>query len=79
MAFVGGTDGKLHALATKDGKELWSYDTNQKFEAVNSVETHGGAMAAPGPTVAGGMVFVGSGYGVVPGLPGNALLAFSAQ
>ena len=31
---------------------------------------------APGPTVAGGMLFVGSGYGVVTGTPGNVLLAF---
>jgi polyvinyl alcohol dehydrogenase (cytochrome) len=79
VAFVGGSDGKIHALATKDGKEIWSYDTNKEFEAVNGVETHGGAMGAPGPTVAGGMLFVGSGYGVVADLPGNALLAFSPQ
>ncbi len=25
--FIGGTDGKVHALATADGKELWSFDT----------------------------------------------------
>jgi len=79
VAFVGGSDGKIHALGTRDGKEIWSYDTNQEFEAVNGVKTHGGSMGAPGPTVAGGMLFVGSGYGVVADLPGNALLAFSAQ
>jgi hypothetical protein len=32
---------------------------------------------APGPTVAGGMVFVGSGYSTIAGQPGNVLLAFA--
>lgn len=37
-------------------------------------------MGAPGPTVADGMVFVGSGYiGFGNGMPGNALLAFSVE
>jgi len=36
-------------------------------------------MGAAGPTVAGGMVFVPSGYvGVQGGVPGNVLLAFAA-
>jgi hypothetical protein len=40
----------------------------------------GGSMGAPGPTVAGGMVFVGSGYiGVRNGTPGNVLLAFGVE
>ena len=30
----------------------------------------------PGPTVAGGMLFVESGYGSYAGVPGNVLLAF---
>jgi hypothetical protein len=34
-------------------------------------------MGAPGLTIAGGMLFVGSGYvGTNDGVPGNALLAF---
>jgi hypothetical protein len=37
-------------------------------------------MGAPGPIVVGGMLFVGTGYiGVMGGLPGNALLAFSPE
>ncbi len=51
----------------------YSYDT------VNHVVARGGSMAAPGPTVAGGMLFVGSGYVFTGGIPGNALLVFSAQ
>ena len=35
-------------------------------------------MGAPGPTLAGGMLFVTSGYiGVGNGMPGNVLLAFA--
>jgi hypothetical protein len=44
------------------------------------VNAKGGSMGGPGPTVAGGMLFVGSGFpGVQNGIPGNVLLAFSAQ
>jgi hypothetical protein len=38
----------------------------------------GGSIMAPGPTVAGGMVFVGSGYSTITGQPGNVLFAFCA-
>jgi polyvinyl alcohol dehydrogenase (cytochrome) len=47
------------------------------FQTVNGVAARGGSMGAPGPTVAGGMLFVGSGYvGLGNGTPGNVLLAF---
>jgi hypothetical protein len=36
-------------------------------------------MGAPGPTVAGGMLFVGSGYTFGAGATGNLLLAFYIQ
>jgi polyvinyl alcohol dehydrogenase (cytochrome) len=49
------------------------------YETVNHVPAKGGSMAAPGPTVAGGMLFVGSGYVFGAGTPGNALLVFAAQ
>jgi hypothetical protein len=46
---------------------------------VNGVAAKGGAMGAPGPTVAGGMLFLGSGYtGLGNGRGGNVLLAFEA-
>ncbi len=77
--FIGGTDGKLHALASTDGKELWSFNTAQEFPTVNRVPAHGGSIGSIGPTVAGGMVFIGSGYSVASGTPGNVLLAFGAQ
>jgi hypothetical protein len=38
-------------------------------------------MASAGPTIVGGTLFVGSGYqfGTGGNMPGNVLLAFSAQ
>ncbi len=77
--FIGGTDGKVHALASADGKELWSFDTARDFTTVNQVPAHGGSIGSIGPTIAGGMVFIGSGYSVTSGIPGNVLLAFAAQ
>jgi polyvinyl alcohol dehydrogenase (cytochrome) len=79
VVLIGGTDGKLHALRSADGRELWSFDTAREFETVNGVAARGGSIGSIGPTVAGGMVFVGSGYSVVAGIPGNVLLAFSAE
>ena len=79
VVFIGGSDGRLWALSSKDGKTLWSYDTARKFDTVNAVPARGGSFMSSGPTVAGGMLFVGSGYGVVTGTPGNVLLAFGVQ
>jgi polyvinyl alcohol dehydrogenase (cytochrome) len=79
VVFIGGSDGKLWALSSDDGHPLWSYDTGHEFNTVNGVAAHGGSISAPGPTVAGGMLFVGSGYGIVAETPGNVLLAFSAR
>jgi polyvinyl alcohol dehydrogenase (cytochrome) len=79
VAFVGGTDGKLHGLSTADGKVIWEYDTAHPFETVNKVPAHGGGIGSAGVTVAGGMLFVGSGYGITGNNSGNVLLAFSAE
>ena len=78
--FVGGWDGKLQALSTADGHVLWQFDTARDFKTVNGVKAKGGAMGSAGATIAGGMVFVGSGYAVFSGdQAGNVLLAFSAE
>jgi len=80
VLFAGGWDGVLRALSTDDGHELWQFDTAREFSTVNGVAAHGGSLGAPGPVIAGGMLFVGSGYvGTGNGMPGNVLLAFSAQ
>jgi polyvinyl alcohol dehydrogenase (cytochrome) len=79
VVFVAGSDGRLWALASADGHPLWSYDTARTFSTVNAVPAHGGSIDSAGPIVAGGMLFVGSGYGVVTGTPGNVLLAFALK
>ncbi len=79
VVMVGGADGKLYALSSKDGATLWSFETAKPFDTVNRVPAKGGSIAAPGPTVAGGMVFVGSGYATTSGDPGNVLLAFAPE
>ena len=78
--FVGGWDGKLQALSTSDGRIIWQFNTARSFQTVNGVAAKGGAMGSAGPTVAGGIVFMGSGYAVFSGeQAGNVLLAFSVE
>jgi polyvinyl alcohol dehydrogenase (cytochrome) len=78
--FSGGWDGVLRAVEAETGTLLWEFDTQRDFETVNRVAARGGSMGAPGPTIAGGMVLVGSGYiGVRNGAAGNVLLAFSVD
>lgn len=79
VVFLAGSDGRLHALSTADGHVLWEYDTARPFETVNNVKARGGAIASIGPSIANGMLFIGSGYAVTGNASGNVLLAFSAQ
>ncbi len=79
VVFVAGNDGTLHALATSDGHEIWSYNTKHPFDTVNKVPAHGGTIDAIGPTIVNGMVYIGSGYAVVGSGTGNVLIAFSAD
>jgi polyvinyl alcohol dehydrogenase (cytochrome) len=79
VVFLAGSDGKLHAVSTTDGHTLWEYDTARKFDTVNNVPAKGGAIASIGPSIANGMLFIGSGYAVTGTNSGNVLLAFSAQ
>lgn len=73
-------DGILWALSASDGRVLWQYNTAREYETVNGVAAKGGALGAPGATVAGGMLFVPSGYvGAGSRLPGNVLLAFGPE
>jgi polyvinyl alcohol dehydrogenase (cytochrome) len=77
VVFSGGWDGVVRALSASTGQIMWQFDTFRAFDTVNQAPGRGGSMGAAGPTVAGGMVFVGSGYiGVRNGTPGNVLLAF---
>ena len=55
---------------------MWTFDTNREFTTLNGVRAKGGSMNGPAPVVAGGMVYVSSGYGTFGLRPGNVLLAF---
>jgi polyvinyl alcohol dehydrogenase (cytochrome) len=77
VLFLGGADGRVRALSAKTGEELWGFDTQRSFDTVDKVPAKGGSMSSQGVTVAGGMVFAGSGYSVLgPTQAGNVLLAF---
>ena len=77
--FSGSYDGGIRAYSTLDGSVIWSYDTNRDFETANGVGARGGSISAGGPTVAGGLLLVPSGYGGFGGRPGNVLLAFGVD
>jgi polyvinyl alcohol dehydrogenase (cytochrome) len=78
--FSGTFDGQLYAYSTESGKILWQFNSAQDFATVNGVKANGGSMSNSGATVAGGMLYVQSGYSHHGGIiPGNVLLAFSPE
>ena len=79
IVFSTSMDGGMRAYASDDGTIVWQFDTNQTFETVNGVKANGGAMDGPGAVVAGGMLYVTSGYVSLIGRPGNVLLAFGVD
>ena len=77
VVFFGASAGTLYAYSTMDGKAVWQFDTAHEFATVNGVPAKGGTINAAGPVVAGGMVFMTSGYSELGnGVRGNVLLAF---
>jgi len=79
VVFSGSMDGHLRAHSTVDGALIWDLDTLRDFDTVNGVKAHGGSLNVSGPAIAGGMLFVNSGYNVMIGMPGNVLLALSVD
>jgi len=79
IVFSGSNDGALRAYETKSGAVVWQFDTNKDFKTVNGVAAKGASLIGPGPVVAGGMVYVNSGYGAFGGRPGNVLLALGLE
>jgi polyvinyl alcohol dehydrogenase (cytochrome) len=79
LVLSGATDGSIRAYSTSDGTVVWTFDTNRAFTTVNGVPASGASIGSAGPVVAGGMVYVSSGYGAFGGRPGNVLLAFAVE
>jgi polyvinyl alcohol dehydrogenase (cytochrome) len=77
--FSGSIDGHLRAYDAQSGKIIWDFDTARSFDSVNGVEAKGGSLDVGGPVIAGGMMFVVSGYPGFGAMPGNVLLAFSPR
>jgi polyvinyl alcohol dehydrogenase (cytochrome) len=76
------TDGHLRAYSADEGKILWDFDTaGQKYQTINGVQDQmGGPLDVAGPTLAGGMLYIISGYaGALGGPPNNVLLVFSVD
>jgi polyvinyl alcohol dehydrogenase (cytochrome) len=79
VVFTGGWDGILRAVDSA-GKIIWSYDANKDYETVNGVIANGGSFGSAGPVIAGGMLYVSSGYtGIMGGSQGNVVLAFGVE
>lgn len=79
VIFSGALDGHLRAFDTETGRVVWDVDTVRDYETANGVKARGGSLDGPGAVVAGGMVFVNSGYARFGGIPGNVLLAFAPE
>ena len=80
VVFSPSLDGHVRAFSTEDGEMLWDFDTSaQTYSTVNGVPGKGGSIDGAGPVVAGGMVFINSGYPRNGGMAGNLLLAFAPE
>jgi polyvinyl alcohol dehydrogenase (cytochrome) len=88
VVFAGAMNGRFRAYAAADGKVLWDFDTaGAPQTSVLGKQVFGGVMDGAGPTVAGGIVYVHSGYAGrqtgnpndLSGRDGNVLLAFSVD
>jgi polyvinyl alcohol dehydrogenase (cytochrome) len=75
-------DGHLRAYSANDGKIVWDFDTAaQKYQTINGVKDQsGGSLDVAGPVLAGGLMYIISGYaGALGGAPNNVLLVFSVD
>lgn len=77
VVLSGAVDGHVRGYAMATGSVVWDVDTAREFETTNGAPGRGGSLDVAGPVVAGGMVYVVSGYSLWGGMPGNVLLAFS--
>jgi polyvinyl alcohol dehydrogenase (cytochrome) len=89
VVFAGAMNGRFRAYDAASGDVIWEFNTaDRPIITVAGKEAYGGVMDAAGPTIAGGMVYVHSGYGGRQGTSnrgdnvsadGNLLIAFSVD
>lgn len=79
LVVQGSQDGKLRIHDSRTGAIVWEYDTVRSFTGTNGLVGQGGSINGAGATIAGGWIYLNSGYAQYPGagIPGNVLLAFS--
>ncbi|MBY0399863.1 PQQ-binding-like beta-propeller repeat protein [Myxococcota bacterium] len=79
VVFAAGIDGVVYALDRRSGDVLWQLDTTMELTTLLGGTTRGGGIqGTAGPLVAGGRLFVSSGYGQAQ-RPGNALIALAPR
>ena len=74
--FTGSWNGVLRSYSSEDGSVTWEFPTKREFQTVNGVAGFGGGFGGAAPSIVDGMLYVGSGYAILGGAPGNVLLAF---
>ena len=79
VVFSGSMDAHLRAYSAETGDVLWDVDTAREYDTVNGQKANGGSLDVTGPVIAGGAVYVMSGFGQWGGVPGNVLLAYSVD
>ena len=79
LVFAGSLDGRFRAYDSATGKIVWETDTSKPVTTVSGAVAGGGVLDGAGPTIAGGVVYVNSGYQGRSGAPGNVLLAYSVD
>lgn len=78
-ALSGAYDGHLRAYSAATGDVIWDVDTAREYDSVNGGKARGGSLDVTGPVIAGGMLYLTSGYAQWGGIPGNVLLAYSVN
>lgn len=76
---AGHMDGWLRIYSGESGELLWELNTLQAFDTVSGEPAHGGSFSGGGVSVANGMIYVNSGYGIYNHMEGNVLLAIGAK
>ena len=79
LVIAGALDGMLKAYEAKTGKELWAFDTQRTYDAVNGIEGYGGSIDSDGPVLVENQLFITSGYARFNEKSGNVLLAFEVN
>lgn len=78
--FGGSMDGRFRAFDAATGRVIWEFDTGAApVMTVGGGEAQGGVLDGAGPTIAGGIVYVNSGYWRRSDRPGTVLMAFSVD